>query len=221
MISEILSIFDESLSGKCWIDIYGRLAIAGKQKIGEKWKRFPISTTVISNECEDLNEHLTTLSPDDSKSGVAFWRALSKIRFSKIPGISSTRRIKRADIDLQFLCWFNIRKVSGVNNASNWETVINGIIKDAVKTIECRNPMTPTGVTGISNLTIEVVGIGNVETWRKAMAEFSIENLEALTVWPFSGFTIDCKVSFLVHGECLEVFECNTEYDATGFCPPE
>lgn len=221
MINEILSIFDEELSQKCWIDIYGKLAIAAKQKIGEKWKRFPISTTVISNECEDLTEHLTTLSPDDTKSGVAFWRALSKIRYSKVPGLAANRRIKRVDIDLQFLCWFNIRKISGINNNSNWEAVINGVIKDAIKTIECHNQTTATGVTGISNLTIEVVGIGNVETWRKAMAEFSIENIEAITVWPFSAFTLDCKVSALVRGECLEVYECSMEYDATGFCPPE
>lgn len=221
MINEILSIFDQSLSDKCWIEVYGKLAIPAKQKIGEKWKRFPISTTVISQECEDLSEYFDTLAPDDTKKSVSFWRSLSKIRYSKVPGLAANRRIKRMSVDLQFLCWFNIRKISGVNDNSNWSEVINGVIKDAIKTIECRNQTTPTGVTGFSNLTIEVASIGDVESWRKAMSEFSIENIEAVSVWPFSAFTLDCKVTCLVRGECLEAYECNTEYAAAGFCPPE
>lgn len=220
MINEILSIFDQSLSDKCWIDTYGKLAIPGKQNIGGKWKRFPISTIRIGNPCENLTEHLDELSPNDAKTSVSFWRALSKIRTKPLQNVSFNRHIKQAVVDLQFVCWFNIRKASGVNDASNWDTVITGIVKDAVKTIECNYQSRPTGIDGISNLKIEVVDIGNIETWRKAMAEFSIENLEAISVWPFSGFTLDCKVSFLVRGHCFEPFECSSEFDATGFCPP-
>lgn len=221
MINEILSIFDQPLSDKCWIDTYGKLAIPAKQKIGEKWKRFPISTMLISQPCEDLNEHFTTLSPDDTKTSVSFWRAMSKIRYSPLKDVSFHRHIKRADVDLQFVCWFNIRKASGINDASNWDAVITGIVKDAVRTIDCNYQSKPTGVEGITNLKIDVVGIGNIETWRKSMSEFSIDNIEAVSVWPFSGFTLDCKLSCLVRGTCFEPFECSSEFDATGFCPPE
>ena len=220
MITEILSIFDQPLSDKCWIDNYGRLAIPGKQKIGDKWKRFPLSTQAITSECEDLTPYLNTLVPDDTKKGVAFWRALTPLITNKIPGISANRKLKKAEITLQFVCWLNIRKASGVNNSSNWASVIDGIVKDAWKTIDCRNQNLPTGITGVSNLTIEAVSVGEIESWRKAMSEFTIDNLEALTVWPFAGFTITCKVSFITKADCFEAFDCSTEFDATGFCPP-
>lgn len=215
MLNEILSIFDQSIQGKCWIETYGRLAITGKQKIGDKWRRFPLSTVALDPECENLVEHISKLCPDDTKAGVAFWRALSKIKYAKLPGISSNRRIRKAEVNLQFLSWVNVRKASGVNTSTNWDAVMNGIIKEAVKTIECRNPITPTGVIGISNLMIEVTNIGSTEDWRRAMAEYTIDNLEAISVWPFSGFTLDCRLTFLTRQDCFEAFDCSTEINCT------
>lgn len=221
MINEILSIFDKSLTNKCWIDTYARIAIAGKQKMTSgKWSRFPIATEVIISECDDFTQYLNTLSPDDRKTSVAFWKQLSQIKYSKVPGLASNRRIRKAEVSLQFVCWLNVRKASGVNNSTNWDSVMNSIVKDAINTIECRNPITPTDITGVSNLTIDIVGIGNIETWRKAMSEYTIENIEAVSVWPFSGFTLDCKLSFLTREECFEAFTCSSEFDATGFCQP-
>lgn len=212
MINEILSLWDEALHDKCWIDIYGRLAITGKQKIGEKVMKFPVSVDVITSDlCIDGAEQMKVLVPNDMKTGVAFWKTISPILYTKIPGLASHRRIKKAETTVQFVCWINIKKASGVNESSNWGSVINGIVKDAVKTIDCINPLTPTGVDGITNLKVEITGIGDIESWRKAMSEYSIEKLEAISVWPFSGFTITCKLSFLVRSDCFEAFTCNTE----------
>lgn len=221
MINEIIKIFDTVLLEKCWISTYGRLAVAGKQKIGEKWKRFPLAMDAINPDCQDMSEFMKELVPDDTKNGIAFWQALAPIKYSKIPGISSARRLKKAEANIQFVCWLNIRKASGVTNSSNWNEALNSIIKEAIKTIDCQNPKTPTGINGISNLRIEVTSVGDIESWKAAMSGYSIENLDALTVWPFAAFTITCKLTFIAKSECFELFDCSSEFDATGFCAPD
>lgn len=211
MINEILSIFDTSLREKCWIDTYGRLAITGKQNISGKWKKFPISTDVISQERENLLQYFDDLVPNDKKKAVSFWRTITPITYTKVPGVASARRIRKAETTVQFVCWLNLKKISGETDHTNWSSIINGIIKDAVKTLDCRNEMSATGIDGITNLRTEIVGIGDIESWRKAMQEYSIDNLEAISVWPFSGFTLNVKLIFLVRGECMETYTCNTE----------
>lgn len=211
MINEILSIFDEALHEKCWIDVYGRLAITGRQKIGEKQMRFPVSADVITtDQCMLPGDYFSVLVPDDQKKGVAFWKTLQPITYVKLQGVSAARRIKKAEATVQFVCWLNIQKASGVTESTNWGTALNKIVKEAVKTLDCPQEIRDTGITGISNLRVDVISIGDIDTWRKAMSEYSIDRLEAVSVWPFAAFTITCKLQFLVRGECFDEFDCFT-----------
>lgn len=216
MTDQILSLFDEALSSKCWVGKYGRLAITGKQSVGQpaRFKRFPVSCSLAA-DCENLAYFLTDLLPDDTKSGVAFWKTVSPLSYQDAPGISSHRRIKKAETTLEFVVWVNVRKVTGENSSASWCSDQGNIIRDAIKTIDCKKGVIVSGLDYIKHLKIEIIQIGNTETFRRAMSEYSIENIEALTVWPYSAFTITVKMSFMVASNCIPSYECSTEINCT------
>lgn len=214
MINEILSVFDEALSTKCWMGKYGRLAITGKQSVNGSFKKFPVSCA-IADDCENLTEYLTDLLPDDSKSGTAFWKTVTQTSYIPAPGISYNRNMKLATTTLEFLVWVNIRKVTGENTSASWCTDQGSIVRDALKTLDCKRGLIVSGIDYIKNLRIEVIRIGNVESYRQAMSEYSIENIEAITVWPYAAFTLTVKVSFLIAAACIPAYECSTEIDCS------
>lgn len=209
MMNQILSVFDEALTDKCWIGKYGRLAITGKQSVNGTFKKFPVSCAQDS-ACENLTEYLNDLIPDDTKSGVAFWKQIGKTRYSPAKGISYRRNMKRAEATLEFVVWVNVRKITGENTAASWCSDHQNIILDAIKTLDCKRGNIVSGLDYVQNLRIELIGIGNVESYRSAMSEYSIENIEAITVWPFSAFTLTVNVSFLIAAFCIPTFECET-----------
>lgn len=207
MINTILAAFDSDISSKCYIEKYGRLAVTVRQSVSGTPKRYPVSCALI-DDCENLQENHNELLPDDAKKGVAFWKQVQPITYGKPLEVSHARNLKAAETVLDLVVWVNLKKVSGQSLPTNWCTLPELALLDMLKTLDCKKEVIPSGVEYIRNLRLEVVSVGNIVTWKAAMNEYTIDNIDILTLWPFTGFTIRVKLSFHINASCIPAFDC-------------
>lgn len=81
---------------------------------------------------------------------------------------------------------------------------------DVVRSLDCLAEHLSTGLDYMSKVTVEVISPGNMVSWRQAMAEYDLSEHYALTMWPYYGFTIRVRVSWLVMSHCVPAFTCYT-----------
>lgn len=207
MVNTILDAIDAGLSQKCWIETYGKQAILARRSVGGVQKRYPVSCDML-NACTDaLDDHFNDLLPDTDKKGVAFWRLVSPITFIPAPGVSYNRNIKLATMVVDFIAWVNLGKAL----ADSQESFCNQpdkVMLDAYKFFDCKKGNIPVSNSYINNLKIKVASIQDFEGWRIAMAQYSIDNLEALSMWPYTGFVIRLNISFMASSMCIPEFSC-------------
>lgn len=212
MINTILSIFDNTISSRCYVEKYGRVAVTAKQAVhtGEgrhTYRRFPISCALVNN-CETLSGYFADLLPDDSKKGVAFWKLSQPINYENQPGMSFARRVKRGTAYIDLLYWGNLSRILSESEDNAWCNTPEIIQADMIRLIECGGRPMSTGNAWLQNVRLEVVQIGQVSSWRQAMSEYSIDNVEALSVWPYVAFTLKVMVTFVSQMSCMPSFVC-------------
>lgn len=211
MINQVLQLFDTVITSKCYIDKYGRLAVLVKQAVPSDgrsaYKRFPVSCAVTS-DCEAISGYFEDLLPDDRKKGVAFWIIKQPITYEPVRHSSSARQLRTGSAVVEFVFWGNLNRIVGESGA-NWCQDPELIQLDLIKALECGGKPIQTGKTWLNNVRMEITGIGNVNTFRQAMSAYSIENIEALSVFPYTGFTLTAKLSFVLQPNCISDFACS------------
>lgn len=205
MVNKIIELVHGNLIEKCYVDWYGGVTYAGKQLIGGIHKRMPIACWAFNadgSQCTPGEGMENIMAPDDSKKSVISWNQVGQINVSKVPGLARNRNIKKCEVLVDLVVWLNLNKFVNPNDSRCLKA--DQLTLETVKALNCPHIFQNLNFSddGLANVRMEVVKIGDINSYRAVMSKYNIEGIEAMTLKPFHAFTITVKFTFLFSPNC-------------------